>query len=103
MAENNEYWVNEDGDANIYTVLKGNKTWIAKVQLNGEMGLERQREIMANMVADLNYDCSTNCIKLNSLVKHKTNLLKENSKLHARLCEAGLEKPAIRVDYSRKA
>lgn len=62
MAENNEYWVNEDGDANIYTVLKGNKTWIAKVQLNGEIHLDRQREIMANMVADLNklpkYKCS---------------------------------------------
>jgi hypothetical protein len=41
------------------------------------------------------------CEKWQSLAKHKVNLIAENEQLRQRLIDAGLEKPAIRIDYSR--
>ena len=43
------------------------------------------------------------CEKWQSLAKQKSNLIKENEQLRQALIDAGLQKPAIKIDLSRHA
>jgi hypothetical protein len=47
--------------------------------------------------------CTENCEKWQNLAKHKINLQKQVEDLEQQLIDAGLKKPAIRVDYSHNA
>lgn len=48
-----KYWVREDGDANVYTIMKRDN-WFASMRINGELPLSRQRVALNAMVDALN-------------------------------------------------
>lgn len=48
-----KYWVREEGDANVYTIMKRDN-WFASMRINGELPVGRQRIALNVMVDALN-------------------------------------------------
>lgn len=42
----------EDGDPNFWTILK-NKNWFMRIQINGEIPTNQQREIVKGLIINL--------------------------------------------------
>jgi hypothetical protein len=45
-----KYTIREEGDANFYSILRGNY-WIARIQMNGEMSTTEQRKVITDVIA----------------------------------------------------
>lgn len=58
--------------------------------------LEKNKEVSGK-------SCVETCEKWQNLAKHKSNLLKKVEELEQLLIDAGLMKPAIKIDQSRNA
>lgn len=53
MFTRSKYWVHEDGEANVYTIMKRDN-WFMTIRVNGELPLSRQLKAISVMVQALN-------------------------------------------------